>query len=134
MTEIRFFNGTPHDINIIAGGENCGTHFDKSLRKYVVDGEGEETIVLSIPSNGMLNAKFEVVDNGYVNQVVPIRGKHLVSLDPLPEGYDIYIVSALYYSACQSMKWDCSQLYTVIDPVYTTDGRTVLGCLALGKI
>lgn len=117
---IRIFNGTPHPVNIIEGAS-----FDPSIRKYVV--RGEATVVASIPSNGAISAVIETVEMEPINGI-PVYGKKIIGVDPLPEGYDIYIVSALYASAMRQMGEDTSVLYTVADPVYSEDGRTILGC------
>jgi len=54
--------------------------------------------------------------------------KVLIECESLIDGYDLYVVSALYASAVRAQGGDTSKLYTVADPVYTEDGRTVLGC------
>jgi len=118
---IKIFNGTPHDINIIDG-----SRFDPSIRKYVAAGK-EVTMVTSIPSNGILSAVIETAEMEPINGI-PVYGKKITGIDPLPEGYDIYVVSALYASAMRQLGGDTSKLYTVADPVYSEDGRTILGC------
>ena len=118
---MRIFNGTPHSINIIDGAT-----FDPSIRKYTIK-EDEATVVASIPSNGIISAVIETAEMEPINGI-PVYGKKIVDIDPLPEGYDIYIVSALYASAMRQLGGDTSKLYTVADPVYSEDGRTILGC------
>lgn len=118
---MKIFNGTPHPINIVDGST-----FDPSIRKYVVVGD-KATVVASIPSNGVLSAVIETVEREPINGI-PVYGKKIIGIDPLPEGYDIYIVSALYASAMRQLGGDTSKLYTVADPVYSEDGRTILGC------
>jgi hypothetical protein len=115
MTKI--FNGTPHPINIVVNST-----FNSSIRKYV----GGE-VVLSIPSNGMLNAKISSVELPTIDGI-PCFDKAFSGVDTLPEGYDIYIVSALYSSASQKAGMNMSKVYTVADPVYTEDGNSFLGC------
>lgn len=120
---IRIFNGTPHPVNIIEGST-----FDPSIRKYVTTAGKEVTVVASIPNSGVvLSAVIETVEMEPINGI-PVYGKKIIGVDPLPEGYDIYIVSALYASAMRQMGEDTSALYTVADPVYSEDGRTILGC------
>jgi len=118
----RIYNGTPHSINIIDG-----SRFDPSIRKYVTTEGKEVTVVASIPSDGVLSAVIETAEMEPINGI-PVYGKKIVGIDPLPEGYDVYVVSALYASAMRQMGGDTSKLYTVADPVYTEDGRTILGC------
>lgn len=118
---MRIFNGTPHSINIIS---NCV--YKPEIRKYVVP-EGEQPIVVkSIPSNGILSAKIQTVNAGVVDGI-PVFNKQVVGCDDLPAGYDIYIVSALYAVTAIKMGANPSILYTVSDPVYSADGRTILG-------
>ena len=111
------FNGTPHAINVVSGAE-----FIPTMRKYVGG-----TVVLSIPSNGMLNAKVSTVDSPSIGSI-PVFSKSFSGVDPLPDGYDIYIVSAMYASAAARNGVDMSKVYTVADPVYTDDGNAFLGC------
>ena len=118
---MRIFNGTPHSINIIEGG----IRFSPDIRKYVT--QGDFYVSLSIPSNGVLSAKVETVEMDTIDDI-PVFGKKVVGCDPIPMGYDVIIVSALYVAAAKLMGFDTSKLYTVADPIYTSDGRTILGC------
>lgn len=116
----KVFNGTPHAINVVEGAV-----FNPAIRKHTGG-----KIVKSIPSNGMLNAiissvKVDVMDN------IPVFDKQFTGVDPIPQGYDIYIVSALYASAAKKAGMDMSKIYTVADPVYTEDGNSFLGCVGI---
>jgi len=113
-------NFTPHDINII---DPASTRVDPAIRKIVSDAP---IIIRSIPSSGMLSLQFKEVTGKSVDGI-PVRIKIMTSIDPIPEGIEVAIVSALYAAGAKDMR-----CYTVIDPVYTPDGRTVLGCLAIG--
>ena len=113
----KIFNGTPHAINVVKNST-----FNASIRKYVGG-----KVVLSIPSTGMLNAKINAVDLPAI-ETIPVFGKSFSGVDMLPEGYDIYIVSALYSSAAQKAGMDMSKIFTVADPVYTEDGNSFIGC------
>ena len=115
MTKI--FNGTPHAINVVSGSV-----FNPAIRKYTGG-----SIVLSLPSNGMINAKITAVDLPAVDDI-PCFGKSITGVDDLPVGYDIYIVSALYSSAARAAGMDMSKIYTVADPVMSDDGNSFLGC------
>lgn len=116
---MTIFNGTPHDINIIDNAT-----FDSSLRKFVTD---SPNVVATIPSNGILSAKVETTQVEPINGGIPTFSKRTTGYDPIPDGYDIVIVSALYATAVRSH--DASaKLYTVADPVYSTDGKTIHGC------
>lgn len=114
---LKIFNGTPHAINVV---ENAT--FNSSIRKYTGG-----TVVLSIPSNGMLSAKVSTVDLPSVEEI-PCFGKAFSGVDVLPEGYDIYIVSAMYAAAAKAANIDCTKVYTVADPVYSEDGNSFIGC------
>jgi len=115
MTKI--FNGTPHAINVVSGSV-----FNPAIRKYTGG-----TIVLTIPSTGMLNAKINAVDLPAIDSI-PVFGKSFSGVDALPDGYDIYIVSALYASAAVKAGMDMSKIFTVADPVMSDDGNSFLGC------
>lgn len=121
---MKVFNGTPHAITIL--DPSCFT-MKAEIRKLV-----SETPVTSATylSNGMLSAKFEekTIDLGLGIKTVQ---KSIVSVDPLPDGYDFYIVSALYAMAAASTGIDTTKLLTVSNPIFTPDGRTVLGCEGL---
>jgi hypothetical protein len=114
---MKIFNGTPHAINVVEGAT-----FNSSIRKYTGG-----TVVLSIPSNGMLNAKISAVDLPAVDGI-PCFGKSIIGVDALPEGFDIYIVSALYSSAARAAGMDMSKIFTVADPVMSDDGNSFVGC------
>jgi hypothetical protein len=121
---MRIYNGTPHTINIINPSSFSSS---PTIRKLV----SENPIVLvEYPSNGILNAIFKEVpiEMGLLFKTVQ---KQVISCDPLPEGFDLYIVSALYAVAVQALGCDISKLLTVCNPVFTPDGRTVLGCEGL---
>ncbi len=113
-------NFTAHDINII---DTESTRIDSSIRKIVSDAP---VVIRTIPSSGMLSLQFKEVEGKSVDGI-PVRIKLMTNIDTIPEGIDIAIVSALYAAGAKDMR-----CYTVIDPVYTPDGRTVLGCLAIG--
>ena len=120
---MTIFNATPHEINVIT--ENI--EFDSSIRKYVCVGEPE--IKATIKSTGMLSAKIDSIDSKPIENI-PVFSKAVVGCDPLPAEMtdeDIIIVSALYATAYRRVYGDDNRLFTVADPVYTTDGKTILG-------
>lgn len=118
MTKI--FNGTPHAINIIDNGI-----YDPNIRKFVTD---NPIVLVSIPSNGVLSAKIETRDGDPIDGILPTFKKTITGFDPIPDGYDIVIVSALYASAAMANGQDMSKIFTVADPVYSMDGKTIHGC------
>ena len=119
MTKI--FNGTPHSINIVKDAV-----FNPDIRKYIGG-----TVVLSISSNGMLNANVKTVDLYPISNDIPVFGKLFIGVDSLPDGYDVYIVSAMYASAAKADGIDMKNVFTVADPVYTDDGNSFVGCRGL---
>lgn len=120
----KIFNGTPHAINIVAKN-SC--RFDSGLRKWVSE---SPIILVSVPPSGkVLSAKITTAEAESKNGI-PVFDKKIEGYDPLPDA-DIIIVSALYASALQKAKADTSRVYTVADPVYSLDGKTILGSLGI---
>lgn len=121
----KIFNGTPHPINIVSNGI-----FNPAMRKIVLP-EGEPSaIVRSITSNAVVSAKINKVDAPDIDGI-PVQAQSVVGIDDLPEGYDAYIVSAVYAVAARQLGRNTSKLYIIADPVFTTDGQTIIGCRAL---
>lgn len=124
----KIYNGTSHAINIY---KDC--EYIEASRRYIKSINGQ--LVRTIPANVlMLNARMKLTDLGAVDGI-PRTGKtfKFKDVDPLPPGYDIYIVSALYATAAKQMGMDMSQIYTVSDPVYNDDGH-LIGCLGICKM
>jgi hypothetical protein len=117
----RIYNGTPHVINICINSE-----WNSDIRKFVVADGVESEIISSIASSGVLSAKINTIEGTPINEI-PVFSKEIAGCDPLPEGYDIYIVSSLYASAARMVGLDMSKIYTIADPIYSADGRTILG-------
>ena len=122
MTNSKIFNGTPHAINVVSGA-----NFDPAIRKYI----GGD-VVVTIPSDGVLNAKIDTVELSPVGNI-PAFGKTTTGFDPLPEGYDVYIVSVLYATAYKGSNPSDDRIYTVADPVMSDDGKTFRGCRGIAK-
>ena len=117
---MRIVNLTPHDIKIISNGV-----FNADLRKFTTD---TPEVTISIPSSGVVSATLTTVEIDPINGV-PVFDKKITGVDPLPDGDDdaIYVVSALYASAYRKIHGNSDRLYTIADPVYSPDGRTILG-------
>jgi hypothetical protein len=63
--------------------------------------------------------------------------KNIIDVEPLPEieGDCIYVVSALYATAFKRINPNSdARLFTVADPVYTEDGRTILGSRGICEV
>lgn len=122
---MKIYNATPHAINIISKNDCTSV---PEARKLVAD---NPTPVLFIPSSGMKSVIFETIQTGSVgNNIIPTLKKKIVSLEELPDGYDIYIVSALYAVAYKAKGGD-KDIFTVADPVYTPDCKTIIGCVGI---
>ena len=121
----KIYNGTPHNINVVTNAE-----FVAAIRKYCTDAP---EFALIVPSSGMLSAKIITVQAGCIDGL-PIYDKKIVDCDPVPEGYDIIIVSQLYATAVIKMGLDTTGIYTVSDPVYSMDGQTFRGCIGVCPI
>lgn len=121
---MRVWNATPHSIRIMPAS---AVTFNPEIRKWIAEADTEPVSV--IESTGMLSAKIDAVDADPISDI-PVFDKKVVGCDPLPDGMtgeDIIIVSALYATAYKRTYGDDTRLYTIADPVYTSDGRTILG-------
>ena len=121
---MTIWNATPHSIRIMPAS---AVTFDASIRKWVA--EADTAPVAVIESTGMLSAKIDSVDAEPISNI-PVFDKNVTGCDPLPSDMsaeDIIIVSALYATAYKRTYGDDARLYTIADPVYTSDGRTILG-------
>lgn len=121
----KIFNGTPHEIHIVRNGV-----FEASIRKYVLPEGQDLEIITSLASCGVASAKIEKVEVDSLGNI-PIQSQKVTGIDPLPEGHDAYVVSAIYAVAARQLGMDTSKMYVIADPVFSADGRTVLGCRAL---
>lgn len=120
---MKVFNGTPHEIKMI---NPDSVTWDDSRRKYV---SAEPEIVHSFASNGVLNAKIEDLPDGELLPGVPLLKRTVTGFDPLPDGYDWYICSALYAVANPD-----ENILVVANPVYHPKKDWVIGCLHLSGI
>lgn len=132
MEEI--INATPHEIVIINLNE---VEHIPSMRKYVIKENIRRPVVAIIPkSDIILSVKFNNIDSDplyFDNKTIPTKKRTVVSLDPVPDDGNYYIVSALYASSITDPSIR-SRLLTIGDPVYSRDGKTVLGCLFLNRL
>ena len=119
----RIGNFTSHDVNIYKVEDVIE---DKERRKLIVK-DGREPY-LHIPKDGMLMA-YLGEDSPSVNDVLFSGMKNFVSVDPLPDNFDFYIVSFQYLSACRELGMDTSKLSVVNGSVYAKLKQ--VGCLSL---
>ncbi len=124
---MKIYNGTAHDVIIY--DRFCGVVFDPVTRKHYLTGTGR--VVKSFPKGEkMLSVRFSV-DRESIDGV-EVHARRVVEIDPLPEGYDYYIVSA-QYAIFAPVK---EQLLVVGDPLYEpvskdTEQPRPIGCLCL---
>lgn len=125
---VSIYNGTPHTLKIFSEKDT----FSEGRKLFV--NEGAEPIV-EVPSDGALNAVKEnaEVPPQFQGANVPLKGGvKFTDVDPLPEGYDVYVVSNLYRAARVELGLDTSCVATISDAVYNSpDNPRPCGCLAL---
>lgn len=122
---MEIFNATPHEINVVRNGE-----FSPAIRKFVLPEGQEMDIIASLPSQAVVSAKIERVETASLGDI-PVQAQRVTGIDPLPEGYDAYVVSAIYAVAARQLGIDTSRMYVIADAVFSADGRTIIGCRAL---
>lgn len=125
------YNMTGGAITII---DPATCRFDAAIRKHVVC-DGEPAIIAEIPSDGMLEAKIGTVADGEFGGI-PVFVERVTGCDPLPcdmlpddDNTSVsFLVSTQYASAYREMYGIPDELFfTVADPVYSSDGKTVIG-------
>jgi hypothetical protein len=129
----HIYNGTSHPINILPK-EEC--EYDQSQRKYFLKREVKP--IYTFPAGTNLSVEFfhrlplDAQNNLHLNEIYNYLyiSPKFKAIDPLPEGFDIYIVSNLYLQGAIALGKDISKLATVADPVYSKDSRPI-GCLSL---
>lgn len=121
----NILNYTPHTICIFHADS---VTYNSTIRKWIVK-DGAEPFLI-IKSSGMLNARIDTVPGDSLDGI-PTFIKKVTGCDPLPDGNAAVVVSALYAVAAAKAGLDVSRIYTVADPVFTPDGRTVVGCLGI---
>jgi hypothetical protein len=129
MTKI--YNGTQHEINFFQEHQ-CDTTDPRKL--IVLDGEQP---FHTIPGGTNLNCVRTNKTAPTIDVPFTVKGAvEFTHYDPLPEGYDIYIVSNLYRSAVKELGGDTSKLATVCDTVYSKNDGQIRPCgvlsLAIG--
>lgn len=123
---VRVYNGTAHDIHIVSGAE-----LDSTDRKW----KGGKVFKTIPKSEQMLNVIFAGATPvpTHIIGVMPIFETKIKAIDPLPEGYDVYIVSAMYGTAYREKYPEEKRLYGAYAPVMSSDGKTFVGCLGLQR-
>lgn len=124
---MKVFNGTAHQINIYTLDQ-----VDQSNPRKLIVLAGQQPVYV-IPAGTNLNCQKSNAPIDDTAFPFPVKGAvQFDDCDPLPSGYDIYIVSNLYRSAYQSLMGDTSKLATVDGVVYSdADNPRPCGCLGL---
>lgn len=124
---MKIFNGTAHAVNLFHASQCDST----DPRKLIVR-EGEVPL-FTIPAGTNLNCVKENAPAPEGDFPFAVKGAvNFTSHDPIPEGYDIVVVSNLFRSAVLQLGGDTSRLATVDGVVYTDLANPrPCGCLAL---
>lgn len=120
----KFFNGTPHAINLISGAV-----FRQEIRKHI----GGVQIAVIPPSGIMLSAKLDTLPVTDLGSGVEVARQIAISCDDLPEAAktaDYIIVSAMYAVAYRQLHGeDGLPLVTIRDLVVeSVDNQKPTGC------
>ncbi|MBD2201639.1 hypothetical protein H6G33_09800 [Calothrix sp. FACHB-1219] len=125
---INIYNGTQHTINIFSKEDTIAV---QGGRKLILKEEAVPIKIILAGTN--LNAQTGNLPAPSLDTDIPLYGGvTFTSHDPLPEGYDIYIVSNLFRSAVKELGGDTSRLATVFGTVYASEeDMRPCGCLGL---
>jgi len=117
MTTI--YNATPHTINIYSEADTTPV---QNGRKLILN-QGMITSRV-IEAGTPVNCTKQNLAAPSIESDIPLTGAVVfTSYEPLPEGYDIYIVSNLYRSAVKELGGDTSKLATVDGTVYESEAN-----------
>lgn len=127
---MKIYNGTQHQINLYSIND-C--YEVQNGRKLVVKSGVEPVLVIEAGTNiNAVKGNAELPDQ-FKGSNLPLVGAVIFSeVDLLPHGYDLYIVSNLYRSACVELGLDTDKLATVNGVVYDDkDAVKPCGCTSL---
>ena len=126
MAKIGNFVGG-HDIVIYQGA-----WLDTTIRKY----RGGVPVAIIPFAGKMLSAKVSQAAADPINidgvEIATRTAQQFTSVDPLPKGYDYYIVSAMYVAACRAVGVSTDHLLTIDGTVVDDNGR-VIGCTGFNR-
>lgn len=123
------YNGTSHEVYLFSTND---VFFDEKTRKNYLKDKITKPFLVIPAGTSNLSAKFAEKKRIGTYDLPIYNESKVTSVDEIPDGYDLYIVSQLYKNACRQIGNDTSQLITVADPVYNSDSRPV-GCLGFEK-
>ncbi|MEM1312157.1 MAG: hypothetical protein AAGF07_01700 [Patescibacteria group bacterium] len=122
---MKIYNGTTHQINFYSESQTTLVG-----RKLVVK-EGEKPLYsLSTGEKVLGCVKYDSTTPEGLKKLpfMVVGAQKFKEVDPLPPGYDLYIVSNIYRSAVQANGGDTSKLGVVSGVVGDSEGRAC-GCL-----
>jgi hypothetical protein len=124
---VKIFNGTAHEIRLFSLEQT-----DQSNPRKLILKEGEQPMFIIAPGTN-LNCQKKNLPAPEGDFDFPVKGVvTFLSHDPLPKGYDIYVVSNLFRSAVKELGGSTDDLATVDGVVYDDPTNTrPCGCLGL---
>ena len=127
---MKIFNGTQHQINLYSISD-C--YVVQGGRKLVVNQDVRPVLVIESGSNLNAVKGNAPLPDQFKGSNLPLVGAVIFSeVELLPHGYDLYIVSNLYRSACVELGLDTDRLATVNGLVYDDkDAVKPCGCTSL---
>ena len=127
---LKIFNGTSYIINVYSPYDTVSLYGGRKL--ILVKGAEPRLIIAPgvnlnvVKTNRDLDARFKLIDLPLVGAV------DFTDADVLPEGYDLYVVSNLYRSACKELGRDTSKFATVNGAVHANETAIrPIGCVSL---
>lgn len=127
---MKIYNGTQHQINLYSIND-C--YEVQNGRKLVVKSGVEPVLVIEAGTNiNAVKGNAELPDQ-FKGSNLPLVGAVIFSeVDLLPHGYDLYIVSNLYRSACVELGRNTNKLATVNGVCYSDETAVKpCGCTSL---
>lgn len=125
---MRIFNGTAHPINIF---DSADCDFSNPRRVVIAPGARPTHTILLNYSLDCTKGNAPI-DNSDAFPFPVTGAVQFTSYDPLPAGYDLYIVSNLYRAAYQALSGPTTNLATIDGAVYgSASSNAPVGCLRL---
>ena len=119
---MKVFNGTPHNIVLYSERDVI---LGENKKYYLADDSPAQKLVIE-PNQALRVTYTQTSDsldvNGFNVCIVKPTVQHI---DPLPEGYDMYIVSVQYLLALRELNLDTSNVYTVGPTVLNKEDKIV---------
>lgn len=129
---MKIFNGTSHNICIYGDAQTTPIENGRKLVLKSPDLQPLFTVAAGQNLNAVKKNK-SLTEEKFQEFEIPLVGAvTFIGYDPLPEGYDLYIVSNMYRSAVAELGGDTSRLATVHGVVYDSEAAIKpCGCTSL---